>query len=282
MADPRRFGRTERQYSGIMNPHIRERGLRSLRTPSEQTRGPVGRGPLSTAEAAYHRGNVERKRGTFLDLLKKFTPRGLNKFRGLQPATPYDINVPLPYSPPGQTIGPAGRNPLTRSEMIANQAIAERGEREKEWFDEDWNFRGEGMIPIPTDIPTGKTAEFIGNTGQYLDPSFEMGTGIEYQVPPSGGGGIRYAGTPWGTADINLGRTYDDPMETNRPVERHQFPFTGFEGLFGPDDLTRSQVGEAWEAQNAPESLETTRPSSALLRLLGYSRGGIASLKYAR
>ena len=58
-----RMAANRRRNEGIANPHIRERRLRSLRTPSEQTIGPVGRGPLSTAEAAYHRGNV----GTFVD-----------------------------------------------------------------------------------------------------------------------------------------------------------------------------------------------------------------------
>ena len=53
-----RMAANRRRNEGIANPHIRERRLRSLRTPSEQTIGPVGRGPLSVAEAAYHRGNV--------------------------------------------------------------------------------------------------------------------------------------------------------------------------------------------------------------------------------
>ena len=80
-----RMAANRRRNEGIANPHIRERRLRSLRTPSEQTIGPVGRGPLSVAEAAYHRGNVG-KRSTglrkdivptnFNDLLKKWYSEG--------------------------------------------------------------------------------------------------------------------------------------------------------------------------------------------------------------
>tara|TARA_Y100001951_G_C11224331_1_gene230752 strand:- start:306 stop:890 length:585 start_codon:yes stop_codon:yes gene_type:complete len=89
------------------------------------------------------------------------------------------------------------------------------------------------------------TGKFLGETGQYLHPSFEMGTGIEYQVPQSGGGGISYAGIPWGTADYNLGRVYGDPMETNRPVSRHQFPFTGFKGerFLTPEENENNRLG---------------------------------------
>ena len=82
-----------RRNEGIANPHIRERRLRSLRTPSQQTIGPVGRGPLSVAESAYNkslRGQYYGENG-YLDALKKVDPSN-PRFRSLVPE-PDDITV---------------------------------------------------------------------------------------------------------------------------------------------------------------------------------------------
>ena len=78
---------------------------------------------------------------------------------------------------------------------------------------------GPEIMPIPRDLG-GAEGDFIGNTGYFNEPYFEMGSGIEYQ-PPSGG--TRYTGVPFGDADYNLGRVYPDPNEVNRPVEKRQF-----------------------------------------------------------
>ena len=75
------------------------------------------------------------------------------------------------------------------------------------------------IMPIPTDLG-GAEGDFIGNTGYFNEPYFEMGSGIEYQAPS---GGTRYTGVPFGDADYNLGRVYPDPNEVNRPVEKRQF-----------------------------------------------------------
>jgi len=176
-------------------------------------------------------------------------------------------------------------------------------------------FRGDDeepkMIPIPTDLG-GAQGEFIGDTGYFNEPYFEMGSGIEYQAPS---GGTRYTGVPFGDADYNLGRVYPDPNEVNRPVEKRQFdtlpstlgPFGdardvnpnisvdyGEEsGFTMPGDPVYGKQLDAFNdyVLNDPrqEPLDDyatpppAQPSSniinALRNLFGYSRGGIASLK---
>ena len=160
---------------------------------------------------------------------------------------------------------------------------------------------GPEIMPIPTDLG-GAEGDFIGNTGYFNEPYFEMGSGIEYQAPS---GGTRYTEVPFGDADYNLGRVYPDPNEVNRPVEKRQFlglpdPDTLPSSLFGGQDTTRGDLGyavglDAFNKYNMynprQEGLDYTPPTHPrprwdnpvgnFLRNLNrlFNRGGIASLR---
>ena len=157
------------------------------------------------------------------------------------------------------------------------------------------------IMPIPTDLG-GAEGDFIGNTGYFSHPYFEMGSGIEYQAPS---GGTRYTEVPFGDADYNLGRVYPDPNEVNRPVEKRQFlglpdPDTLPSSLFGGQDTTRGDLGyaaglDAFNKYNMynprQEGLDYTPPTQPrprwdnsvgnYLRNLNrlFNRGGIASVR---
>jgi hypothetical protein len=115
---------------------------------------------------------------------------------------------------------------------------------------------GPKIMPIPTDLG-GAEGDFIGNTGYFNEPYFEMGSGIEYQAPS---GGKIYAGVPFGDADYNLGRVFPDPNEVNRPVERRQFL---------KSDPNIKPFGQGVP----PYGIDFFR------NLYGLNRGGIASLR---
>jgi len=192
----------------IMNPHIRERRLRSLRTPSQQTIGPVGRGPLTTAEAAYHKGNVGRR--TLLDSIGDWTRR--NK---------HTLQTPMSDA----------------RRMVKDLAPINVNDLYNQWLAGE-----QGVLPYYFNQPPEGSPEFspVGVTGRPTLPA-EMHEGFE---PILGNPGIPH-------------------------------PYFGNK-RWNPNDMsgTETEIFEAelprWEILNRAK------------RLWPFSRGGIASLRYAR
>ena len=164
---------------------LEARGLGSFENQMmmDRLRGPAGMN--------LDNRNQPRKAATYLDLLKTFKDN--------IPSTPFG----------------AARNIAKLGARTAADFLTEEEEVETPDYG--------NMIPIPLAEPDDSKGAFLGDTGYYDDPYYELGSGIIYDSP--------YGGTIYNPEGFDAG-------DILRPVEKRQFPFD-------PSDLPARPFGDA-------------------------------------
>ena len=241
---------------------FRSRGLGSFANQmmTDQLRGPVG---------MNNQPNQPQNLGKIAGLLKTFKNNLL----------------PLILTPPG-VAGIAKRGAKTAADFLSE---------EEEIETPDYG----NMIPIPLAQPDDSEGAFLGDTGYFDSPYYELGSGIIYDAPD---GGTIYNPEGFDAGDIL------------RPVEKRIFPMNIERGPFGdardvnpeisvdygsesgftmPGDPVYGKQLDAFNDYNiyntrqgplddySTPTLPIAPPSNFnfLKGLFGYNRGGIASLK---
>ena len=238
------------------------RGLGSFENQmmTDQLRGPAG---MNLANK-----NQPRKAGSFLDLLKTFKGG-------------------IPLTPPGIARNIAKFGARTAADFL---------NKEEEVETPDYG----NMIPIPLAQPDDSEGAFLGDTGYFDSPYYELGSGIVYDAP---NGGTIY----------NVGGF--DAGDILRPVEKRQFPMKIERGPFGDARDVNPKIsvdfdegayttgdpnyGKQLDAFSDYNMYNTRQPGledpymaptqprprwdnaigNTLRSLFGYNRGGIVSLR---